>query len=180
MTACEWRSAGPLLGRVVCRSQYSYDNRSLCFFYISQNDRSYSIQYLYSSARENSAKARGGGERAPEEATRLRTVCKLAEGGALKNAPPGAASPAPPAPYLRNGNPIKSTQSVPRETKSETVKGDSRRDDDARRVALCARAGPAPHPAPAPRQPLLHVRPLQRAPCRLSFHFYIAMPAIVT
>lgn len=96
---------------------------------------------------------------------------------ARRRAPPRAPHPAP---YLRNGNPIKSIQSVPRETKSETVKGDSRRDNNARRVALCARAYPAPHPALAPYQPLLHVRPLQRAPCQLSFHFYITTPSTVT
>lgn len=36
-----------------------------------QSGRFYSIQYLYSSARKSSVKARGGGKRAPEEVTRL-------------------------------------------------------------------------------------------------------------
>lgn len=68
-------------------------------------------------------------------------VCKLDARGAAPARPP----PPPPNPHTRRQRKCdkKRTQSVPREMKSETVKGDSRRDnEDRRRVAARAHSAP--------------------------------------
>lgn len=100
-------------------------------------------------------------------------VCKRAAGRRRHAFPPSPLA----APRIQRKHDKKRTQSVPREMKSETMKGDSRRDGNntSRAKGCCARA-PCPRACVrvlsarvcvCVRNPSVHVRPV-RAGCEIS------------